>query len=657
MPDTIRKFARHELEVEPHDVRFKDLYPWDAIADTPFGASLAVVEPRGRTVLHSHTPAETFVICRGSGTMTIDQRATQVAAGDVIYNPPHSVHQLVNDSSTEDLVFVSVFWDASGVEPHDASRAPRLILPSPPTSNGPLHLGHLSGPYLIADVIRRYYRARGTPARFVCLMDEHQSYVLDRAVDEATTAGEIATRYSEEAAQTLAQFHAAPDECIYPTRDAAYRAAVRDRFVTLLRAGRLETRELATWFCAGCDLSLYDSFVAGRCPHCGADCAGFICEACSAPNQTTDLVDAVCDRCRQPPSVRVVKRLVFPLAPYAARLGHYHERLRASPKLRRLAAQWLAQLPAVPASQVSTWGLPVDVEGFEGQVISPWFEVALAVSYLKTRHAPGDGELLQFFGYDNAFLYLIHDPAVSLALDPEATLPRSLVANEFLLLDDAKMSTSRSHALRAQDALAQVPADLLRLYLAKIRPEDARTSMSLAAGQMYLTVISQHWQSWLARLGDNLAAETGSLAPEPSPAASWSAEQTELLHCLKDLLRRARRGYETSSLKEVTAVIHELADRASSFGAAQTPLAGIPSLSRQRMTGLVLELAALKSFVMIVAPVMPVFAERLWVCLGYDAPVEWFDEVEPIAAGQPIDTAELIARRFFPAAIGLASSP
>jgi methionyl-tRNA synthetase len=652
---TIRKFVREELDSEPHDVRFKDLYPWDAIADTPFGASLAVVEPGGRTMLHSHAPAETFVICRGSGTMTIDDRATRVAAGDVIYNPPHSLHDLKNDSSTEELVFVSVFWEPGAVEPRAASRAPRLILPSPPTSNGPLHLGHLGGPYLIADATRRYYRSRGTPAAFVCVMDEHQSYVLDRAIGEGTTAGELATRYSEQTAQVLAQFHAAPDECISPMRDASYRSAVHERFVKLLREGRLETRELATWFCAGCDLSLYDSFVIGKCPHCGASCYGFLCEACCAPNQTTDLVDAVCDRCRRPPSVRVVKRLVFPLAPYAARLGEFHDQVRASPKLRRLAAQWLAQPGVVPATQVSTWGLPVGVEGFEGQVISPWFEVALAAPYLKARHAPGDGELIQFFGYDNAFLYLIHDPAVSLALDPAAPLPRRLVANEFLLLGDAKMSTSSSHSLRASDALASVPADLLRLYLAKIRPEDARTSCSLAAGQMYLTVIAQYWQSWFARLGEDLAAEAGSLAPKPSPASSWSAEQTEFLSCVRDLLGRARRGYETSSLKDVMSVIQELVDRASSFGAAQAALAGIPRLADQRTTGLALELAALRSFAMIVAPVMPVFAEQLWACLGYQAPVAWADEVAPVVAGQRVSTAELVARRFFPPAIRLTS--
>jgi methionyl-tRNA synthetase len=118
-------------------------------------------------------------------------------------------------------------------------------------------------------------------------------------------------------------------------------------------------------------------------------------------------------------------------------------------------------------------------------------------------------------------------------------------------------------------------------------------------------------------------------------------------------LSRARRGYETASLKDVMVVVHELVDRVASFGTAQTALAGIDSLASQRMTGLALELAALRTFAAIVAPIMPAFAQHLWTCLGYTAPVTWSDAVEPLAAGQPIATAELVARQFFPAVIKL----
>ena len=106
----IRKFVPEELDEEPHDVRFKDLYPWDAIEKTPFGASQAVIAPGGRTELHSHEPAETFFICRGRGRMTCDGETGDVAAGDVVYLEPGSLHTLENTSSSEELVFVNVYW-------------------------------------------------------------------------------------------------------------------------------------------------------------------------------------------------------------------------------------------------------------------------------------------------------------------------------------------------------------------------------------------------------------------------------------------------------------------------------------------------------------------------------------------------------------------
>src|SRR5438067_13624465 len=133
---TIRKFSRAELDTEPHSVLYKDVYPWDAIDTTPFGASVAVIEPKGRTMLHGHQPAETFFSCRGRGTMQIDGRTTEVGPGDVVYLPPRCVHDLRNDAA-EDLVFVSVFWNAPVTAKIDPT--PRLIIPSPPTPNGSLH--------------------------------------------------------------------------------------------------------------------------------------------------------------------------------------------------------------------------------------------------------------------------------------------------------------------------------------------------------------------------------------------------------------------------------------------------------------------------------------------------------------------------------------
>jgi methionyl-tRNA synthetase len=652
---TIRKFDRDQLASEPHSVLFKDIYPWEAIEDTPFGASLAVVEPGGRTMLHSHAPAETFIICRGSGTMMIEQEATQVGAGDVVYIHPHKVHDLRNDSATEDLVFVSVFWTAPEASQSTAAAKPRLILPSPPTANGPLHLGHMSGPYVMADVVRRYCRARGLPAALAFAIDEHQSFVVDRALFDKRPVAETAAHYTAQIVDTLAAYHVVPDATVVPSRDADYRAAVRERFHRLHAAGALGVREAETLYCETCQLHLYDSYVAGGCPQCGTACFGGLCEACCSPNDSSDLRDAICDRCKQPPARRTTRLLVLPTAPYRERLADHHRALRLTPKLRRLSAQWLASDRPLPASQIGDWGIAVELPGFEGQVISPWFEIALAAPYLRERLAP-DGDTLCLFGYDNAYLYLVHDPVVSLALDPDVPLPVALGANEFLLLDNAKMSTSGKHALDARALAGKVPADLLRLYLAKVRPEDTRTAAALPALHLFVNVVAQHWQNWLQQLGARVATEAGGRAPTPAnmALAPWSAEQTDFLAQLGALAGRARQSYEELSLKDASLAIHELVDRAAAFGATQAELAGIPSLASQRATGLALELAAARTLATIVAPVMPVFAEQLWHALGFTGAVRWTDSVDGVPPGQPIAVGELVGRRFFPGLIEVA---
>lgn len=656
----IRKFDRATLESEPHNVLFRDLYPWDEIDRTPFGASLAVVEPSGKTMVHSHDPCETFVICHGNGTMTINGQASKVSTGDVIYMEPQSVHFIQNDSDTESLMFLSVFWDAPEEEYEvddeeeqqglRAAGTPRLILPSPPTSNGPLHLGHLSGPYIMADVLKRFDRLRGLPSHWVCLTDDHQSYVeLKSQVDERPVL-ETANHYAERVYAALKAFDAAPDAYVRPALDEAYKAAVTQAFLKLYAGGHLEAREVDTFQC--CDTVLFDGHVLGLCPHCGESSRGFACEQCCLPNNTTDLREPECIHCEGTPGLIKTKRLFFPLAPFADRLASYHVGLRLSPRLRALAAGMVGAAAAIapPATQVSGWGIPVPIEGFEGQIISPWFEVALAAGFLREKYT---GDVVCFFGYDNAFLYLMHDPAVSLALD--VPLPVALGPNEYLLLENAKMSTSGDHALDAVEVLEKVPSDLLRLYLAGVRPEDSTFSASLAhLGQLMELRVIQPWQNWLERLGRALTAESGSKAPAPG---DFSAEHHDFFNVLQNLQSRTEHAYQNFSLQEVSRCIHELIERVNAFSLSQANLANIPTLQSQRFTALALELAAARSLCSMTAPLMPKFAAQLWKFLGFRESLEqagWPAAVTFVPPGQRVlATAGLCARKFFPPSLNL----
>ena len=649
----IRKFNRATLESEPEHVLFRDIYPWDAIEETPFGASLAVIEGGGQTMVHSHHPAETFVICQGQGTMTIGEETSAVSAGDVIYLPPQSVHNLKNDSATDSLMFLSVFWDAPGPAPEVVEETPesttRLLFPSPPTPNGGLHLGHLAGPYLLADVARRYDRLSGRASQFVLVNDDHQSYVTLRARFDGRSEPETALHYGEKIVALLKAFDADPDRVVHPHRDETYQEAVKAALGQLFDGGFLVTREVDELYCKTCDLSLYDGHLAGGCPHCECDCRGFLCETCCMPNQGTDLLAPHCLHCEETPEKRTSRRLFFSFQPFRERLASYHGSLRMTPRLRGLSARLLAleEFEAI-VSQPASWGIPVGREGFEGQCISPWFELALAAPHLRGAHA----EVVHCFGYDNAYLYLLHDPAVALALDPQAVLPSALSPNEYLLLDDSKMSTRSGHNLGAEEILSHYPSDLVRLYLASFRPEEMDVSCSLAHMQQFLEQrVIQPWQNWLERLGRALTSESGSKAPG---VGGWTPEQEEFMGHLQGLLNRIRRGYETFSLQEVTRAVFELVDRGQAFGLTQSHLVNIPSLLVERHSALAIELAAVRLLAEAVAPIMPKFSATLWKHLGFRAAQGLSAQVQLVPPGQRVlAAAGLVSRRYFPASLTL----
>ena len=114
----LRKFDRDNLDSEPEKVLYKDIYPWDEIEDTPFGASMAIIEPGGATMLHSHEPSETFIIFQGSGTISIDGDERPISAGDVVVMLPGMEHSLKNDSDDVPLMFLSLFWWGDDTDTH-----------------------------------------------------------------------------------------------------------------------------------------------------------------------------------------------------------------------------------------------------------------------------------------------------------------------------------------------------------------------------------------------------------------------------------------------------------------------------------------------------------------------------------------------------------
>jgi methionyl-tRNA synthetase len=353
------------------------------------------------------------------------------------------------------------------------------ITATPPTPNGPLHVGHMAGPYIAADVLRRALVQQGRHALMTTGLDDNQSYVPRRAWLDAEDPADLAARFTDSITRTWSAAGVHFDDIVVP-RGTTYDERVRAMFRQLFDAGAIVPRDTQLPFCEGCDLWLYEAFLSGSCPHCGEGTNGNACEGCCRPNSCYDVLDPRCIRCDASADLRPVELLVLPLENHREELVKYWDSVDMPPRLRRICDA-MAQdgLPEILVSHPSDWGIPVPVAGFEEHRIYVWLEMAEGYA-VERPDLPSDTPLVQFFGIDNGYFHAVLFPAVNLALGRPELLAHRFVVNEFFLLNGKKFSTSRQHAVWAETFLPFAGRDLTRLHCCLRRPASTRSDFTLA---------------------------------------------------------------------------------------------------------------------------------------------------------------------------------
>ncbi|MFE3519314.1 class I tRNA ligase family protein [Streptomyces sp. NPDC059166] len=452
--------------------------------------------------------------------------------------------------------------------------APRrfLVTATPPTTNGDLHVGHLSGPYLGADVFSRAQRMMGHTALYASGGDDHQTYVVTTAQRLGVDPVELAARCNDEITGTLELADVAIDAFTRP--DDAYREEIREFFAELYRAGRLVPRTWTFPYCAETGRYLLEAFATGFCPECLAGTCGAICENCGHPNDAGSLLFAESTgagggSAKEP---REVEILVLPLEEYREQFTEFYRRRRSTmrPHVLRFVDEMLSRpLPDFPVSYPADWGIPVGIGGFEGQVINVWAEMLPGLRHMaeaaRARRTPesptgvwdkGSGfELVQFLGYDNTFYFsFVH---LGLAFAHGGLIePTAIVTNEFYHLEGAKFSTSRRHLIWARDLVGKYGPDNVRFHLALGNPEHQPADFTEAG---FLETVRTRLHEPLRRITAELAAYTG------RPVTAGPGTEA-LLDRYRDRMRRAY-TLETFSMRlaaETTAnLLVLLAARAS----------------------------------------------------------------------------------------------
>ncbi len=359
-----------------------------------------------------------------------------------------------------------------------------LITSALPYANGPVHIGHLAGVYVPADIYARYLRLKGEDVMFVGGSDEHGVPITIKARKEGVTPQDIVDRYHNIIKESFEELGISFD--VYGrTTSATHHKTASDFFRTLYDKGEFIEKTSMQLYDEEVGEFLADRYVTGTCPHCGNEGAyGDQCEKCGTSLSPTELINPKSALSGSTPVMRETKHWYLPLDKWEPTLRKWiledHKEWR--PNVYGQCKSWLDMgLQPRAVSRDLKWGIPVPVEGAEGKVLYVWFDAP--IGYISnTIDAAGDDwekwwkdpetRMLHFIGKDNIVFHCIVFPAMLMA-HGGYNLPDNVPANEFLNLEDDKISTSRNWAVWLHEYLRELPGkqDVLRYVLTANAPE------------------------------------------------------------------------------------------------------------------------------------------------------------------------------------------
>jgi methionyl-tRNA synthetase len=359
-----------------------------------------------------------------------------------------------------------------------------LVTSALPYANGPLHLGHLAGVYVPSDIYVRYLRQQGRDVISVCGSDEHGVPITLKARNEGTTPQEVVDRYHALNKKAFEDFGISFD--IYSrTSNKVHYDTASGFFKTLHKKGIFIEKSSEQYYDEEASAFLADRYITGTCPHCGNPCAyGDQCEQCGTSLSPTDLINPVSTISGAKPVLKETRHWYLPLDQYEGWLRQWilEEHPEWKPNVYGQCKSWLDQgLQPRAVSRDLDWGVPVPLEDAEGKVLYVWFDAP--IGYISaTKELTPDWEkywkdeetrMIHFIGKDNIVFHCIIFPTM-LKTEGSYILPDNVPANEFLNLENDKISTSRNWAVWLHEYLEDFPGkqDVLRYVLCANAPEN-----------------------------------------------------------------------------------------------------------------------------------------------------------------------------------------
>ena len=508
-----------------------------------------------------------------------------------------------------------------------------------PYTNGPLHIGHMAGVYVPADIYARYLRLKGHDVAFICGSDEHGVPITIKAKNEGVTPQDIVDHYNANIKASFKEFGISFDN--YSRTSAKIHHETASEFFTTLHAkGEFIEETNAQLYDAEAGQFLADRFVVGTCPKCGnEESYGDQCEACGTSHNATDLIKPKSAITGATPSLKETKHWFLPLDKHEAFLkqwileGHKSD---WKPNVYGQCKSWIDDgLRPRAVTRDLDWGIPVPVEGADGKVLYVWFDAPIGYISSTKEWAQKKGKdwepywkdedttLVHFIGKDNIVFHCIIFPAM-LKAEGSYILPTNVPANEFLNLEGQKLSTSKNWAVWLPDYLKEFPEkqDVLRYVLTATAPETKDNDFT--------------WKDFQARNNNELVAIFGNfinrvvvltnkyyqgIVPAPD---EFSAEDTAALNAIQSYPNILSSSIERYRFREASQELMNLARLGNKYLADAEPWKVVKTDPERVQTIMYVALQISAALAVVSEPLLPWSSQKLKTMLNLDA-LSWVD--------------------------------
>ena len=503
-----------------------------------------------------------------------------------------------------------------------------------PYTNGPIHIGHLAGVYVPADIYARYQRLKNNDVAFICGSDEHGVAISIKAKKEGTTPQAIIDKYHNIIKQSFEDFGISFDN-YSRTSAAIHHETASDFFKKLYEQGDFIEEVSEQLYDEEAHQFLADRFVIGTCPKCGnTEAYGDQCERCGSSLNATDLIDPKSSITGSKPILKATKHWFLPLDRYQKFLedwilkGHKND---WKPNVYGQVKSWLDdELKPRAVTRDLDWGIPVPIKGAEGKVLYVWFDAPIGYISSTKEWAAREGkdwkpywqdentELIHFIGKDNIVFHCIIFPAMLKAYG-SYILPTNVPANEFLNLEGNKLSTSKNWAVWLHEYLEDFPnqQDVLRYVLTANAPETKDNDFT--------------WKDFQARNNNELVAILGNFINRvlvltdkyyngivPAPNA-FTATDNEVLTEVVALSQKIEQSLERFRFREAQQELMNIARLGNKYLADEEPWKLIKTDAERVKTIMFVALHITTALAITSEPFLPFTSEKLKKMLLFEA--------------------------------------